>query len=112
MMVVLTNEEDLKKKIREDLAKEHVFDEKKVEERFNQIIANKKEDLKALPAQSYVSVGSGKFFIHNFRSRCRRISKHISLQLLTLSRTFSRRLTGTSRIQLFNLRKSKRRESR
>lgn len=60
-MVVLTNEEELKKQIREDLAKERVFDEKKVEERFNQIIAVKKEDLKALPAKSYVSVGGGKF---------------------------------------------------
>lgn len=60
-MVVLTNETELKNKIREDLAKERVYDEKKVEERFNQVIANKKEGLKALPAQGYVSVGSGKF---------------------------------------------------
>lgn len=60
-MAILTNEDELKDKIRKDLAKEKVFDEKKVEERFNQIISNKKEDLKALPAQSYVSVGSGKF---------------------------------------------------
>lgn len=60
-MAILTNEDELKDKIRKDLAKENVFDEKKVEERFNQIIANKREDLKELPARSYVSVGSGKF---------------------------------------------------
>lgn len=60
-MAILTNEDQLKDKIRKDLAKENVFDEKKVEERFNQIISNKREDLKELPARSYVSVGSGKF---------------------------------------------------
>lgn len=62
-MVVLTNEAELKSKIRNDLAKENISDEKKVEERFNEIIGKKQEALKALPARSYVSVGTGKFAI-------------------------------------------------
>lgn len=76
-MVVLTNEAELKSKIRDDLTKERVFDEKKVEERFNEIIGKKKEALEALPARSYLSVGTGKFVIKILRIE-KQIAKHIN----------------------------------
>lgn len=103
-MVVLTNEEELKKKIRSDLTKEFIFDEKKVEERFNEIIAKKQEDLKALPARSYVNVGSGKFpfNVYGWVPGWKQIAKYASPQLSTPSRIFSRRLIETSKIRPFN----------
>lgn len=79
-MAVLTNEAELKDKIRKDLAKERVIDEKKVEERFNEIIGKKQADLKALPARSYVSVGTGKPTINISRMEKRiYIAKHTYL---------------------------------
>lgn len=65
MVVALTKEDELKNRIRQDLAREGIIDEGRVEVRFNIIIAKKQGELKGLPARGYVSVGNGKSLNRN-----------------------------------------------